>query len=509
LVDPNLPVPRLLAKLRNSAFLSYILMIAHVLTWLKFSRSSFWLDECGTVWLTQGGFTDVYRRSLLFLQAPLYGLIATAAAQIPGQAEWALRLPSWIATIFAIYLFRRLANELLGPAGSLPALAIFITWPIVHYVAGDARPYAFALASISGAYLFFLRAARSGRFGDFAVFSLFAALMIHFQLLFVYVLVVPALFLLLVDRAPLYQYWNRWLAALSGVILLTLPLFHHFLSLFSWNKGKSFAPTPEWKDLLESLASPRPLLFFLGAVILALPFIHRYRIYPTRSERIGLYFALIAGIVPVGLLFAVSTLSATSLFVPRYLIPAVPGIALIWGWLLSRLDPPHIRFGISAVALAAILATQWSIEDWRHDRDDWRAIVKRANSLSADGQNGLVIYTSFIETGAIDPILRPEHREYILSPLAAYPAASPHIVILPLIRDATTQNYWNSEFEQKLRARKSFTVILRGQMFYLDWTSYLISFAHARGLRLVNQEFFGRDPKMILLHFQVPSSDRQ
>ncbi len=263
---------------RVFAWLSWLLIACHYLTWLKFLPGSFWLDECGTAWIAQGSLSEVPQRTLLLLHAPLFGAIATVAAAIGGINEVALRLPSWIAVGISIYVFSRVADELLEPDTARISLAIFTVWPIVSYSAADARPYSFALAALCGCYLFFLRALRSDQNREYAGFCLCAATLVHLHLLFVYVMVIPIAFLLVFNLPSAGLHRKKWLLSAISVLILLSPLAMHYRVMFTRGSSYSFSPIPAWSSLQSMLLPARPMLFFLISTVLCAGFILRIKL---------------------------------------------------------------------------------------------------------------------------------------------------------------------------------------------------------------------------------------
>lgn len=480
--------------------LQFFVLLAHFTTWLKYFPDSFWLDECGTVWIVQGGFADLYRRILLLLHTPLFAAIAATTAAIGGSGEISLRTPAWLAIGLALYLFWKLASELLEPATALAAVAVFAVWPSISYAAVDARPYAFVMAALCAFYLCFFRAIRLGRARHFALCAITAATVIHLHLLFAYFLAVPVLFLLLSPQA-LYQHRNRWMLTLLGVFILVAPLAPFYRIMFTWGARYSFAPVPPWDAIPAILSPSRPLAFFLIVTVFCAPFIHRIRLRLTPPDRTILTFSLIASLFPVLLLFAISRVTDARLYVPRYLSPATPGLAIFWAWLIGRIDPPRVRQAIAVCTLLLILFAQWKIGNWHHERDDWRGALARASELTPNSEVPLVIYSAFVESASLDSLRNPEHVSYILSPLAAYPPAATTIIPLPLQTDDASKDFWTGEFEKSVRPAPAFNVILRAEVQYRWWRDYLIQFAASHNFRLTLEESFGQDPCMLLLRF--------
>lgn len=472
----------------------------HYLTWLKFISSSFWLDECGTVWIVQGGFQDLFRRTSLLLHAPLFGAIAALSA-LGGVSEVALRIPSWIAVGISILCFAKVSRELFDEPTSHAATAVFVVWPIVGYAAADARPYAFVLAALCASHLFFLRAIRRGVFRDFLFFSVSVAITVHLHLLFVYVLVIPFIFLICFARQSLRSDMAKWITSGAIIALALVPLISYYRVMFMWGSRYSFVTTPTMVDLATFLIPGRPLVFFLFAVILSTALGLRLNFKITNGDRYSLAFALIAGLIPVLLLFAVSRFTETKLFLPRYVVSSIPGFALFWGWIIGRIDPPRVRRFIPIFTLCAMMLVQWTVGDWNHERDDWRGAIARAAELRVSKNDSLVIYSTFVESASLDKLQDAEHRSYLLAPLAAYPPATSNIIALPFEPTEAAKSYWESEFRRGISAREEFTVILRGGFFHDLWRDYLTQYSIAHGFRLANRELFGASPNTELLHF--------
>lgn len=477
-------------------------MTAHCFSWLKYLPSSFWLDECGTAWLVQGGFSDVLRRSLLLLHAPLFALIAASAAAIGGINEIALRLPSWLAAGLSIFLLRKLAFELSEDATIADAAAgVFTLWPMLSFAASDARPYALALAAVCAMHLSFVRAVRRGNTAAFVALVLSATAVVYLQLLFVYVLAFPAGFLILFGRESLRRSRTKWTIAGLAILVLLCPLAAHYRVMFEWGTRYSFAQESVPAFLLDTLTPRRPVFFFALMLIPAAPFILQVRFNLTRQDRYLLPFSVLASAVPVAALVAGSTLTGASLYVPRYFTPAIPGMALLAGWIIGRINPSNIRAWITIGALTVTLGLQWGIAEWHHAQEDWRGAMARAATLSAGKDSALVVYSGFGESGSLQSLRSADHRSYLLAPLAAYPASASKIVTLPFKTDPPSLQFWDDEFKRSINGAQSFTVVARGMFFYDDWRDHLAHFATSHCYHLAFEEHYGKGPYIKLAHF--------
>jgi hypothetical protein len=92
---------------------------------------------------------------------PLFSWVLTANARLFGTSEWAIRLPSLLAALASVFLIGLLAEELAGPAASVPA-ALFLTLMPVHLILGtNAQPDMLMLALALGGTLLYVRSYRS------------------------------------------------------------------------------------------------------------------------------------------------------------------------------------------------------------------------------------------------------------------------------------------------------------------------------------------------------------
>jgi hypothetical protein len=182
-------------------------------------------------------------------------------------------------------------------------------------------------------------------------------------------------------------------------------------------------------------------------------------------------------------------------------MPAIPGIALLWGWLIGRLTPAAIPRYISLSALLLTLSTQLYIGNWDHERDDWRGALTRAAALSDDRDTPLALYSGFMESASLASLQSPQHRDFLLAPVAAYPVPTKNIVAIPLLLDSPSQNYWEREFKTSILGHNSFHVVLRGEFSHREWTQYIVAHGRRNGYRLERFEEYGRLKSTRFLRF--------
>ncbi|MGE5283332.1 MAG: glycosyltransferase family 39 protein [Chloroflexota bacterium] len=153
---------------------------------------------------------------------PLYYLLAWLWSHAFGVREVGLRSLSALfgtATVPVAYLAYLAGRELIGRRVGLTIAAIVAVSPVLVWYSQDARSYALLVLLASAAFLFFLRARRSGAARDLAGWSAFSALALATHYFAFFPLAIEAAWLLLAAR-PL----RRVLWALGGVVAAAAAL---------------------------------------------------------------------------------------------------------------------------------------------------------------------------------------------------------------------------------------------------------------------------------------------
>lgn len=109
-----------------------------------FLKFPLWEDECFLcVNFIDRSFTELLQ-PLTYHQVapPLFLWLERASVLLLGYSEWSLRLIPFLASLASLFLFRRLAGQLLDGPGRLLAFGIFaVAYPGIRYAA-EAKPYA-------------------------------------------------------------------------------------------------------------------------------------------------------------------------------------------------------------------------------------------------------------------------------------------------------------------------------------------------------------------------------
>src|SRR6201999_2789489 len=115
-------------------------------------------------------------------------------------------------------------------------------------------------------------------------------------------------------------------------------------------KTHVFSEPPEFSQLL-STATIRA--FDVILVVFLLVAARKHLLRPGNRDTALLCLSL--AFIPLGILYLLSAGTSVHVFVPRYRLVAVPGIALCWGVLVHKIDSSRLRlwFCVALVAIAA------------------------------------------------------------------------------------------------------------------------------------------------------------
>ncbi|WP_170316989.1 glycosyltransferase family 39 protein [Acrocarpospora corrugata] len=336
---------------------------------------SFWRDESVSALAASMPFGDLWRLldHIDRVHALYYLILRPFAAVSTG--ELALRLPSVLATVAAAYGIVVLGRRLVSPRAGLLAGLVFVALPMVSRYAQEARSYAIVTAVAVLSTWLLVEAVRREHRGWYAGYAASLILLGWFH---VYAL------LLVFAHAITVAYWRRGVGrfgeslALAGVGILPLA----FLAVsqrdaqLGWLKPPTFAAVPTLGDEIAGnawVALPLLVLVICGAV---------------RDRRLAVV-AVPWALLPV-LSMAISQLYPV--YSPRYLLFAVPAMALLAGAGLDALRPRALTWLGLALVVALTVPAHLRIREPDSRPDDLRGM---ALALQARGRPGdAVLYVN-------------------------------------------------------------------------------------------------------------------
>jgi hypothetical protein len=296
--------------------------------------------------------------------------------------------------------------------------------PIVVFEAIDARPYAFAVLSVNCAILGLLRWLRTHERKYAILLGSSSALAIYFHFLFGVILGAFAL-VLLARMADCKRHLAGLGLGLVSFLLLMVPVAPRFALLFQSRGTHVFEQPPVLDQFIHTIAPYNTLALFVLTLFLAL--IWKKISRPEEINPIAGATSLLLGVIPLAILYLVSSQTSIHVFVVRYRLVAVPGIALCWAFLLNHIESKYIRQAFCAVML--IVAAQAQFQDPTHSYS-WRdAIVATNKNIAAD--HAPVLICSDLPESNYSPMPADPLQSSWFAELSYYKLQSPLIVPLP------------------------------------------------------------------------------
>jgi Dolichyl-phosphate-mannose-protein mannosyltransferase len=307
---------------------------------------------------------------------PLYFGVGWVWAALFGSGETSLRLFTSLAMSFALLVLWRVLREPFGNWPSILGLALAFSSPLIVYQNANARPYglflacaAMCVATIARNDLrplsnrsFFITAAAFALLVQSHLFGpIYAAALIGAQIISD------------VRRSRLRPVLYIAMAAGVATFVLYLPVF------FNQAQNaipRAWIPPAFLQDLPAFYASIAPsrlpawstlwiVLIVGGSIFAVWPQPRRERLEVSHHQQHLLIVAWTLLLVPVAVWFG--SWSLKPLFVARYMIPSVLGLAILYAAVGARFLRPllssadqRVRFGIRAAAVVVAALAGWT-----------------------------------------------------------------------------------------------------------------------------------------------------
>lgn len=424
-LGPRRPQAGTADTVHNRRFFALLLAVAVIDLWAVPLQSSFWLDETGTFWVIKDGFSHLFARSLSWAgQYPFYFGIDWVALAIGGRHEWVLRLPSFLALVAAIWFLYRLAVRLFDSATAQFAVLVLVCSGPVTFAAADARPYGLGLCMLVGSAWALVAWLDTGQTRYAAAHVLFTVFIVYTHYLVALPLVVIGAYAVwrayTEGKVRIWKLLAAWVA--SGILILPLvPLVRHY---YQTRAIHSFSGTPVVSDLLVAIA-PSVLIGSIGVGLLLAWLIFPRQMrgrFTVRKE--SLLLAVGWALTPPLVLYAIAILTPIKLFVPRYFLPCVPGLALVAGWLVRS---AVAGAGRRVVATVLVGTSIFSFGTLHHGYEDWAGAMRKVRSIAGSGNLPVLAASGFVEATDPKAIDDPRFREVLFAPQAMYPLPGPLI----------------------------------------------------------------------------------
>jgi 4-amino-4-deoxy-L-arabinose transferase-like glycosyltransferase len=441
--------------------------------WCMAIRSPLWLDETVSMFLIQGGFHGIMSRQA-WPDSPAYSCLLWLWTKAMGTGEVLLRISSVLPMLAAVYLLYRAARKLFDQDVAFITAIVFCLHPIVIFAAIDIRPYAFAVLALNAAILALVHLRQNHSNWLAALFGLSAACAVDFQLLFGAIL--PALltcFVALKVGNPKIL-WRQLSVSLAAFALAFLPVVPRLQYMLHTSATHVFSEAPSLLQLVSTLTI-RALAIIL--VIFLLLAARKHLLRPLGGRGTVLLCSSLA-LVPLVLLYALSVGTSIHVFVPRYRLVAVPGIALCWGLLVNRIDSRSLRLWFCAALVAVTAFVSFSSHSsWRHQYS-WKYALQFAQQNASADDAPVLICSDLPES---DYMRMPAgsaaiEKSGILPSLSYYKLSVP-VVALPRSLNDEAKRVGSQWLEQAAQRRFLALAFLQSYST-LDWLAKTAAATH-------------------------------
>lgn len=451
-------------------------VVASLSTWFLAVRAPLWLDETASYWSIDAGFRQIWTRAVENDYFPAYFYILGLTNAVFGSREIVLRMPSILAMIAAVYVFYRCAREWFAPDVALIATVVFVLDARVVFAAIDVRPYAFALLVTNLAILSFLRWLKTERASYAALFGMASAGIFYFHYLFGCIM---AAFVVayVIDRWPSPFRALRQVGVAAGCfVALIVPVWSGLWFMEKTRGTHVFASAPPVTAFLRSVGPGALPYIVAGAVLLAA----LLRALSRPSGRELRQFAMCAAwaLVPLGILYVATVNTALHVFIERYQTVAVPGIALSWAWMVSRIDSRRLRVVCCVVLVAWIVTKDFITPTAGLHGYSWKYALEVADAEAGKDGAPLLICSDLPEADYQSMPMGAPSDSILFAPLSYYKV---HVPVIPLPRSLNeqTESIGRSFFLRAAVNRERFFVLaFRPSYSTLDWLINLTAVTH-------------------------------
>jgi hypothetical protein len=458
---------RTLGHLKWGSAIYVLALLISVSTWFIVIRAPLWLDETVSIYLIEGGFAGIMSRHV-WPDAPAYSCLLWLWTRVMGTSEIMLRISSVLPMLAAVYLLYLAARELFDRDVAIIAAIVFCLHPIIIFAAIDVRPYAFAALIVNATILALIHLRHNESNWLAALFGLLAAGIVEFQLLFAAVLPALAICFIVSKLGSRSALWRQFSIALVVFAVACLPAIPRLEYMMHTTGTHVFSEAPRLGQLLSTIS-----IGGLGIVLLVFALAAAFgRRLHVKANGWTVLLCTSLALVPLVILFVLSVGTSIHVFVPRYRLGAVPGIALSWALVASWIDSRALRgLFASTLVLVAAFVCLTSASFHRHMYSWKYALAVAEKNASAD--NAPVLICSDIPEADYMrmPVGSAIEKSGILPPLSYYKLTVP-VIPLPRALNAEAMRAGSAFLQQAAQRHQHFLALADVQSYgTLDWLS--------------------------------------
>jgi hypothetical protein len=416
----------------------YALTVAvSISLWFIAIRAPLWLDETVSYFLIKGGFSEIMPRQG-WPNVPAYSYILWLWTKAAGTGEVALRVLSLLAMVGAVYLLYCAARELFDRDVAIIAAVIFSIHPLVIFAAIDVRPYAFGALAINASILMLVHLRRNDSAWPAALLGFLAACIVYFHLLMIVILPALAICFVTIKIGDRRALWRQGGVALAVFALAFLPVIPGLRYMFQTSGTHVFDEAPELSELGWTLA-PGWLAYIFGGALLVAAATRKIDVQ-SRWEGWRILFCASLGLIPILILYGVSVETPIHIFVYRYRLVALPGVALCWAWLLSRIDSRALRLLFTVALVGSVAYVSFRSPASEHHGYTWKYALEIAEK-NASADNAPVLICSDLPEADHRPmpVGTAVKDNALFAPLTYYKLSVPVVALPRAFNDEATQ----------------------------------------------------------------------
>ena len=373
------------------------------------------------------------------------------------------------------------ARELFDWDVAVIAAIVFCLHPIVYSESIDVRPYAFAALAITSSIFALVRLRHNNSNWLAALFGLSAACIVYFQFLFVVILPALVLCFFAVKVGDRKTLWRQLGVALVTFALAFLPVIPGLQYMFHTSGVHVYAVAPAFWQLRSTLA-PGLAALCLAASLLIAGVARRLDLRSLPEGRTILFCGSLA-LVPILILYGVSMGTSIHIFLARYCIVAVPGIALCWAFLVSRIDSRALRLLFCTALVAATAYHSFGSPSSRVHNYTWKYALGVAEKSASADNAPVLICSDLPESDHMPmPVGSAIKDSALFAPLSYYQLSVPVVPLPRSLNDEAIQT--GSQFLQQAAQRHERFLALAFEPSYqtLDWLA-----SNAKGTHRVQE----------------------
>lgn len=344
----------------------FIALFSVIISAFSLYGQSIRLDESQSIWVATKSVREVIVVMSQDVHPPLYNLLLHFWLQLFGTDVVFARTLSFIFFLLTLFTTYKMAREASNETVGFVTVTLFALSPFVLWFSNETRMYTlFTLATTLNS-IFFLRIIRSEGNGSKLPYLLTAIFGLYTHYFFFFVLFTQFIFLILKFRLLIPKY--LWLMFLAGIAFLPWVLFVVKNGLAA--SSQPVIPAPTAFNIFQTFASflfgfQNPVIqgilismWPLIMIFVLLVFTNRPRVNHAREID---YFLLLT-FLPVVLIFLISLIRP--IFLSRYLIFILPGLAFLLAWALESFPAGLSRIftvGLLVVMTGLLLVQNFSV----------------------------------------------------------------------------------------------------------------------------------------------------